>query len=763
MFRLIALKPLEGCEKHILKCLKTNMMYYFCNDYRIAEDESYIERRSKNIQPLQENFFLEHPKVNISAVVGMNGDGKSTIVELLMRLINNCAISYNLRASEDSLRRVDGVKATIYYMIDNTFYKLTESSEESDASVWELGSIRVRDEIKSEWSAKRKIDLAEESHSFFFTLVSNYSHYAYNTMDFWREWTETGDEENEEERCWLHHIFHKNDGYLAPITLHPYRKKGNIDINQERELSKQRLLSIFINAENPEVNPSSIRRINGKDAKLIVLKPLSYSKLQQTCLIDFFNRSKAQNNFKGVLNQIKKVDNDGKFSDIEYERLVDTVIPYVFEDRIDELLGVDSDFHKFIVSIISWLEKEYPEALPAMSDIEEVLYRLQQLRDKFRGLNLKLNIGKLKRKYRYLKHLNTSQLARLDMIYRVCKMSNENVALVTKNFDELSWDEKCRQYIIYKRWSILTTYPQYKEFVFSDQDQGKLYECGMMLYKAFEKLMEDKTSHETRKLRQIENYRQEGFDGGDLYERIGVRDEETNALLVDMDVLKQHYGAKQVFLDNMPPALYEWDMKFKKVGSQESDIEFDSFSSGEKQMLNSLGAIIYHLQNINTTAMTQYSNVNVILEEIELYYHPECQRTYIQLLLNQLNGVRLDKIRNINIVFVTHSPFILSDVPKCNVLFLRNGMDEHLMQENTFGANIHSLLKNGFFLPNLTMGEFAYQKIHSLFGKLNSGDFEQDELEEIYQEILLVGEPFLRSQMLGLYHSYRGVKSIIAE
>ena len=93
MFKLIALKPLEGREGHIQKCLRTNMIYYFCNDYHIAEDESYIERRSKNIQPLKDDFFLEHPRVNIEAIVGINGDGKSTIVELMMRLINNCAIS----------------------------------------------------------------------------------------------------------------------------------------------------------------------------------------------------------------------------------------------------------------------------------------------------------------------------------------------------------------------------------------------------------------------------------------------------------------------------------------------------------------------------------------------------------------------------------------------------------------------------------------------------------------------------------------------
>ena len=223
-----------------------------------------------------------------------------------------------------------------------------------------------------------------------------------------------------------------------------------------------------------------------------------------------------------------------------------------------------------------------------------------------------------------------------------------------------------------------------------------------------------------------------------------------------MDDLKNHYKTKIVLLDNLPPALYRWDIKFRKVGTTDCNIDFDTLSSGEKQMLNSFSAIIYHLQNLNATVAEHYTNINVILEEIELYYHPEFQRSYIYKLLNLLRGVKLNNIKNINIVFVTHSPFILSDIPKSNVLFLRDGMDQHLMQENTFGANIHSLLKNGFFLPNLTMGEFAYQKINSLFDKLNSGDFAQEEMDDIYQDILLVGEPFLRSQLLGIYNSYRG-------
>lgn len=755
MFKLIAIKPLKGCQPHILKCLKTDMMYYFCNDYYVAEDESYIERRSKNIQPLKETFFLGNPKVNISAVVGMNGDGKSTLMELLMRLINNCAISNQLTATPESLRRVEGVKASLYYLIDDTFYKLTEVENEEITTVWKLATMEGK---SYRWVNENpvKLDIRNNHDSFFFTLVSNYSHYAYNTLDYKKEWTVTGNEENDDEKCWLHYIFHKNDGYLTPITLHPFRYEGNIDVNKEKELSKQRLLSIFINADNPKKNKLSIRRINGKDAKLVVLGELPYSKLQKSCILDYFVSCRQKSNFKGVVNQVEKVDNKGKFNDIECERLVDNVLPYFFEDLIDELIEDDRSFKVFVKDMVKLLEKEHPEAMSKTVDIEEVLNRLQQLERKYSDLNLQVSAGRLKKKYCFLGHLNSSQLARLQTVYRICNLLGYDISIVTKSFGDLTRQEKCHHYIIYKTWSILTTYPQYKELVLSDKSQGRLRECSQMLEDAFNRLQKDHTSHETRKLRQVENYMKEGFDKGDLYERVGKRDEATGTLLVEMEELKNYYGGMQVFLDNMPPALYQWDMRFQKVGETECNIEFDSFSSGEKQMLNSIGAIIYHLQNLNATATIHYNNVNVILEEIELYYHPECQRTYIYMLLNQLRGINLNNIENVNLVFVTHSPFILSDIPKCNVLFLRDGMDQHLMQENTFGANIHSLLKNGFFLPNLTMGEFAYQKINALFEKMNTGDFSADEMNDLYQEILLVGEPFLRGQLLSMYNNYRG-------
>ena len=62
-----------------------------------------------------------------------------------------------------------------------------------------------------------------------------------------------------------------------------------------------------------------------------------------------------------------------------------------------------------------------------------------------------------------------------------------------------------------------------------------------------------------------------------------------------------------------------------------------------------------------------------MLEEIELYFHPEWQRSFTCNLMEIIGQLTFKQIRSINVLYVTHSPYILSDIPKTNVLFLKNG------------------------------------------------------------------------------------------
>ena len=66
----------------------------------------------------------------------------------------------------------------------------------------------------------------------------------------------------------------------------------------------------------------------------------------------------------------------------------------------------------------------------------------------------------------------------------------------------------------------------------------------------------------------------------------------------------------------------------------------------------------------------------------------------------------------INVTLITHSPFVLSDIPSENILCLSRSKEDEL-QGNTFAANIHDLFNNTFFLP-YTVGELARKEIREI-------------------------------------------------
>lgn len=145
------------------------------------------------------------------------------------------------------------------------------------------------------------------------------------------------------------------------------------------------------------------------------------------------------------------------------------------------------------------------------------------------------------------------------------------------------------------------------------------------------------------------------------------------------------------------------------------------------------------------------------MEEIELYFHPELQRTYIKNMLDGIKQVQLPHIESINICFVTHSPFVLSDIPSRNILALKI-RDEHINVSNeqmsSFGANIHDMLKNSFFLENGSIGAYADWIIRDIIDKMamvSKGNTNVD-TSNIHEEIMLIDEPIVRIALLDEYH-----------
>lgn len=93
----------------------------------------------------------------------------------------------------------------------------------------------------------------------------------------------------------------------------------------------------------------------------------------------------------------------------------------------------------------------------------------------------------------------------------------------------------------------------------------------------------------------------------------------------------------------MPPSFF--DIRIELSKSDGAVIYFDKMSSGERQFLFYMSTILYHVRNLDSVVddveSVHYNYVNIVLEEVELYFHPEYQRQFIDKLINYLKKVNL--------------------------------------------------------------------------------------------------------------------------
>ena len=164
--------------------------------------------------------------------------------------------------------------------------------------------------------------------------------------------------------------------------------------------------------------------------------------------------------------------------------------------------------------------------------------------------------------------------------------------------------------------------------------------------------------------------------------------------------------------------------------SKQKKIPFSKLSSGEKQITYILCSLFYYMLCIDSSRryrhdvkknnQIEYKHINVIFDEIELYFHPDMQRTFISTLMHGLQQLPFIGIKSLHFMIVTHSPFVLSDIPVDNILFLeKNGKIASKEGMASFGANIHTMLVNNFFLKGGAMGAFAKETINRIVDALN--------------------------------------------
>lgn len=168
--------------------------------------------------------------------------------------------------------------------------------------------------------------------------------------------------------------------------------------------------------------------------------------------------------------------------------------------------------------------------------------------------------------------------------------------------------------------------------------------------------------------------------------------------------------------------------------------------------------------SIQQSNRVKYRHINLVLDEIELCFHPEYQRLFVDKLIQTLKRLRLNMRCGYNIILATHSPFILSDIPQSNILYLDNGVpNDKAVSINPFGANINDILIQSFFLENGFIGAYAQRRITSLLNFFTPGE-EKDKYwnkKNIAQFVSNIGDGLIREQLEILFKEKYGNNSYL--
>lgn len=660
------------------------------NKLKILEPGEYVLSDAR-----YDAFYMEG--LAIQAVVGKNGSGKSTLIEMLFRMSNNLAalmLRGYPRPAAERVYFIKGVVGEVVYEVDGVEGRLkcgedfVELKLGSEGFRWSLNNADCEHRRNGQVVVERETRFQKEvkaAASFFYTIATNYSMQSYITDDYagepllgWDEdesrWKNTHDATS-----WIDGVFHKNDGYMSPIVLNPYRHEGTVDMAKEERLTTGRLCALLWEMKDASDEEQLIEGYR--------LLDIGY---------DFFNWPLIQKFDKKMLAELP----EGPFS--------------------SKFLWAYSQDHSIAKRIL----------------------------DAY-GLVL-----------------------------------DKKMSLV---------EQTLRIYLAYKTLSIAGKYPSYSHFEpvgdvnLAFQSKAEAYYHDLILG-LVEKINGD-NSHITLKIRQTRklidatlqpDYKQQ-LEGRFTYkeyihmlgypERV-ERVEERTELLPPPIFRPRALLVKNEVVNELTERVRDERARTRLLYGRAIDL--NQLSSGERQFIYTTSTLVYHALNLKSVPEVErvaYKNICMVLDEIEICFHPEYQRTFVSKFVDLMRRTRLTEGFGINVLVITHSPFVLSDIPQGNILYLQEGHQlskgELAAEEvtNPFCANINDILHQSFFLEKGFTGEFARRMVLSLADYLKGNEVTDHWTPEKARDFIKeIGEPLLREQLMEMYKEspVAGVRDKIA-
>lgn len=652
-FKLLAIQPLEGIEYYTRKNLIPGTVYKFYEGYDFMPKQGKVVEIKEPEESLPELYDIKteskNISVNVSAIVGANGSGKSSLLELFYNFCfcmsqNEPGIGETIERyredlpflREDILRSVNNLKVEVFYSVGNVIRSIRYESGHYEQFTFD---------------PKRSAGESVRIQDFCYSIAANYSLYGLN----------------ESENPWLRLLFHKNDGYQSPLVINPMRTEGIIDVNREFDLSQARILLNLADSKNIQLEIVKGKYISEIEFsfKPIKLKRVGYYKAEY--LLD------------DIINTHLSVHGTSVY------QLFNELVELLFPDQ-DKPLISNKELSKYSTLDEKGIESIIDDELKKISDNPSPVQY-----DLIKYFMIKYTIKKV-----FKTCLNYSSLREKFIDFRDVYSKESPIIHKGKIGKLLSALVTDKSHLTFKLKQAIYTL-QNETFKTRTLNWGRGYRRDP------DDMSDPNTAYEPEYSERFEFFK--------FWLRLNLSDYQKIMLKGTSTV--EHFTD----VHKVPGAFIVPEFKYRLKDGLDSSAR--KMSSGEQQFFQSVNTIVYHLRNLDSVHDSSirpnksYNNVNIVLDEIELYYHPEYQRNYLSNLLTNIQNIGLRNIDHINIVFSTHSPFILSDISSTSILHLKDGAPYfHEIQEETFGANIHELLANDFFLENGFMGEFAKRKIN---------------------------------------------------
>lgn len=202
---------------------------------------------------------------------------------------------------------------------------------------------------------------------------------------------------------------------------------------------------------------------------------------------------------------------------------------------------------------------------------------------------------------------------------------------------------------------------------------------------------------------------------------------------------------EKLYLDNENLLNKASDLKY--YGFRVIDDFYYNMSTGETNILKVMSYVKWLQMN------PSQGTCQLVVDELESGMHLEWSRSLINFLVNYINEINKVGGMNFQLIFTTHSPYMLSDIKPGNVIMIEKnqetGYSEGKVLQNTFAKNIQEIMKENL-IDNI-YGDFALAKINSMIERLNGEEEQEGNEEELLKEIHLISEPILRNKLLEMY------------